>query len=189
MVLVPLGAPLVKNCRQHSVTDICLGFRDDEKPALVALLVLLPLSAHAEVFRCVVNGKTTFQDFPCAGVTSERVNTNSINIISAPTYQAPKVANTRPQQRSSSNNTYQSWTDRRNAETRSRPRLDRGMPQQRVYDVYGSPHSRSSVMRDGHTCERFIWNNPRSYSGTYTAIVCDQKYILYMAHTVNSYFL
>tara|TARA_Y100000588_G_C14049240_1_gene836392 strand:- start:313 stop:783 length:471 start_codon:yes stop_codon:yes gene_type:complete len=154
-----------------------------KKPALFAFLVLLPLTAHAELFRCVSNGHTTFQDFPCEGAPSERVNANSINIISAPTYQAPRVTNTPPQQRSSSNNTYQSWTDRRNAETRSRPRLDRGMPRQRVYDVYGSPHSRSSVMRNGHTCERLEWYNPRSYSGTYTAIVCNQKiYSVYGPH-------
>jgi len=62
-----------------------------KKPALVALLVLLPLSAHAEVFRCVVNGKTTFQDFPCAGVASERVNTNNLTVL------PPAPPSSRPQ--------------------------------------------------------------------------------------------
>ncbi len=53
-------------------------------PALMALLVLLPLTAHAEIYKCVANGHTTFQDSPCAGGHSERVNTNNLTIISAP---------------------------------------------------------------------------------------------------------
>ena len=53
-------------------------------PALIALLVLLPLTAQAEIYKCVANGHTTFQDSPCAGGNSETVNTNNLTIISAP---------------------------------------------------------------------------------------------------------
>ena len=53
-------------------------------PALIALLVLMPLAAHAEIYKCVDNGHTTFQDSPCAGGNSETVNTNNLTIISAP---------------------------------------------------------------------------------------------------------
>ncbi|WP_394425444.1 DUF4124 domain-containing protein [Vreelandella stevensii] len=52
-----------------------------KKPALVALLVLLPLTAHAEIFRCEVTGRTTFQDYPCEAGTSSRVNTNTLTVL------------------------------------------------------------------------------------------------------------
>ena len=153
-----------------------------KKRTLLALLVLLPLSAHAELYKCINNGHTTFQDFPCDGAPSERVSTNPINIMSAPTYQPPRSSRPQFQSQRSSNN-YQTWTERRNAETSSRPRLTRGMPRQRVFDVYGSPHARSTVMRNGHTCDRFEWHNPRSYSGTYTAVICNQRiYSVYGPH-------
>jgi len=155
-----------------------------KKPALFALLVLLPLTAHAEIFRCVTNGHTVFQDFPCEGAPSERVNVNTINIMTAPTYQPPRPPTSQPQSSNRSNNrNHQTWTDRRNVETRSRPSLVRGMPRQRVFDVYGSPNSRSTVMRNGQACERLIWHSPRSYSGTITAIICNQKiYSVYGPH-------
>lgn len=155
-----------------------------KKYTLVALLALIPLSAQAEIFRCVSNGHTVFQDFPCEGAPSERVNANTINIMTAPTYQPPRPPTSQPQSSNRSNNrNHQTWTNRRNAETRSRPSLVRGMSRQRVFDVYGSPNSRSTVMRNGQACERLTWHSPRSYSGTITAIICDQKiYSVYGPH-------
>ncbi|WP_438454909.1 DUF4124 domain-containing protein [Vreelandella venusta] len=46
-----------------------------KKAALLAFLFALPVTAHAELFKCVENGHTTFQDFPCEGGISERINT------------------------------------------------------------------------------------------------------------------
>ena len=51
-------------------------------PALFALLVLLPFTAHAELYKCVENGHTTFQDFPCSNGDSETVDT--IEVMNTP---------------------------------------------------------------------------------------------------------
>ncbi|ATH77822.1 hypothetical protein CLM76_09545 [Vreelandella venusta] len=99
-----------------------------KKPALVALLVLLPLSAHAEIFRCEVNGRTTFQDYPCEAGTSSRVNTNNLTVL------PPAPPSSRPQEPARSltprhqyrvvipSPDYQTTIDRRNARVKARAR-------------------------------------------------------------------
>lgn len=55
-----------------------------KKTALLAFLFVLPVTAHAEIFKCVENDHTTFQDFPCVNGNSETVDTNNLTIIAPP---------------------------------------------------------------------------------------------------------
>ncbi len=98
-----------------------------KKTVLLAFLFILPATAHAELFKCVENGRTTFQDFPCEGGTSETVDTSTSNItiISAPpvtsnseSYRSvtpirPRIYMPRP-------NRHQSAIERRNARVKLR---------------------------------------------------------------------
>ncbi|WP_144982322.1 DUF4124 domain-containing protein [Halomonas sp. C22] len=99
-----------------------------KKPALVALLVLLPLTAHAEIFRCEVNGRTTFQDYPCEAGTSSRVNTNNLTVLPpVPPSSQPQtpVRSVTPRHQSRivlPSQDYQSTLERRNAEVKMRAR-------------------------------------------------------------------
>lgn len=100
-----------------------------KKPALVALLVLLPFSAHAEIFRCVVGGKTTFQDFPCTNGNSKTVDTSKLTIIAPPF----NITHPQPSQPVSTprvhhiyvpyRNHHQTELERRNARVRDRARF------------------------------------------------------------------
>jgi len=99
-----------------------------KKTALLALLALSPLTANAEIHKCVVNGHTTFQDFPCADGNSETVDTSKLTIISPP----PPSTHPQPSQSVSTprvhriyvpyRNQYQTELERRNARVRDRGR-------------------------------------------------------------------
>jgi hypothetical protein len=94
-------------------------------PALIALLVLLPLTANAEIYKCVANGHTTFQDSPCAGGNSETVNTNNLTIISAPPIASSSEASlsvmpVRPRIYFPRPNQHQSAIERRNSRVKLR---------------------------------------------------------------------
>lgn len=160
------------------------------KTALLALLVLSPLTASADIHKCVINGHTTYQDTPCTQGAAPRSNTGTLSNLPIPApaarSSAPRIS--QPAQRSQRSNgnrgdSYQSFTERRNAEVTSRTRPTRGMPQSRVYDTYGRPNSRSTVMRNGKTCERLVWNNPGTDSARNIAVICDRKiYSIYGPH-------
>ena len=40
---------------------------------LTSLVTLLPLTASAEIYRCKIEGRSVFQDRPCEGVKSEKI--------------------------------------------------------------------------------------------------------------------
>lgn len=161
-----------------------------KKTSLLALLALSPLAANADIHKCITNGHTTFQDTPCATGEAPLSNSGTLSTLPIQAPEIPSLAPRAPQpsqrsQGSSSNrsNSYQSYTDRRNAEVTTRTRPTRGMPQGRVYDTYGSPSSRSTVMRNGKTCERLVWNNPGTDSARNIAVICDRKiYSIYGPH-------
>ncbi|MBR2515587.1 MAG: DUF4124 domain-containing protein [Halomonas sp.] len=100
-----------------------------KKPTLFALLVLMPLSSHAELFRCVSNGHTTFQDFPCTDGNSETVDTSRLTIIAPP----PPRTHPQPSQSVSTprvhhiyvpyRNHHQTELERRNSRVRDRARF------------------------------------------------------------------
>lgn len=154
-----------------------------KKPALVALLVLLPLSAHAEIFRCEVNGRTTFQDTPCTTGTSSRVNTNNLTVLpTAPPSSRPQTpsrsATPQTQQRSysSSSSNYQTTTQRRNAEVQARARgvVIPGMSENQAISVLGRPARISSYTFNEALCRRLYWDGSRPFqNGRHTVVICN----------------
>jgi hypothetical protein len=61
--------------------------------ALICLgLIIASTEAHAKVYRCVVNGNTTYTDRPCAGSDSETVNMVAPQSSAGPAGLSPKVA-------------------------------------------------------------------------------------------------
>lgn len=161
-----------------------------KKTALLALLVLSPITASADIHKCIVNGHTTYQDTPCTQGAVPLSNTGTLSTLPsrepATRLSAPRVSRPAEQsQRSNGNRSdrYQSFSERRNAEVSTRTRPSRGMPQNRVYETYGRPNSRSTVMRNGKTCERLVWNNLGTDSARNIAVICDQKiYSIYGPH-------
>ncbi|MFU1517900.1 DUF4124 domain-containing protein [Vreelandella alkaliphila] len=98
-----------------------------KKTALLAFLFALPVTAHAELFKCVENGHTTFQDFPCSNGNSETVDTSNITIISAPpvTFSSDSIRSVtpvRPRIYLPRPNQHQSSLERRNARVKQRAR-------------------------------------------------------------------
>lgn len=154
-----------------------------KKTALLALLMLTPLTATAEIHKCIIDGHTTFQDFPCSQGAVRLTDNGTLSTLPAtpPLARSPAPTNSspaqQPQRRSynTRNNSYQSFTERRNAEITSSMRPNRGAPQSHVYDTYGRPHTRSTVMRNGKACDRLVWKNSFSNSEKYIAIICDEK--------------
>lgn len=152
-----------------------------KKNTFIVLLALLPLSAHAEIFRCILNGTTTFQDSPCEGVPYERVNTNNLNIVPFPQIhsQPPITQPTtpqRPQQRANTPSRYQSTIDRRNAEVKARNRgvVIPGMTERQAISILGSPTSTSSYTYGGSLCRRLYWDGRQRFqNGRHTVMICN----------------
>ena len=163
-----------------------------KKPTLFALLVLMPLSSHAELFRCVSNGHTTFQDFPCASGNSETVDTSNLTIISAPppstrTQQPSRSVTPQPRQRSysSSSSNYQTTTQRRNAEVQARARgiVIPGMSENQAISVLGRPARISSYTYNGALCRRLYWDGSRPFqNGRHTVVICNGEVSSYSGH-------
>ncbi|PCF96920.1 DUF4124 domain-containing protein [Vreelandella nigrificans] len=152
-----------------------------KKNIFIVLLTFLPLSAHAEIFRCVLNGTTTFQDSPCEGVPSERVNTNNLNIVPFPQIhsQPPITQPTtpqRPQQRANTPSRYQSTIDRRNAEVKARNRgvVIPGMTERQAISILGTPSSISTHTYDGNVCRNLYWNGTNRFQrGRHSVRICN----------------
>jgi hypothetical protein len=63
------------------------------RPMLIGLgLIVASASAEAKVYRCVVDGNTTYADRPCAGADSEAVNMIAPRSNPGPAAAVPKVA-------------------------------------------------------------------------------------------------
>ncbi|MFC7369198.1 DUF4124 domain-containing protein [Vreelandella zhaodongensis] len=153
-----------------------------KKTALLAFLFALPVTAHAELFKCVENGHTTFQDFPCANGNSETVDTNNLTIIAPPRVTTPSqpARSATPQLRqpaySSSSSSYQTSTQRRNAEVRARARgvVIPGMSENQAISVLGNPTRISSYTYGGNLCRRLYWDGRQRFqSGRHTVIICN----------------
>lgn len=161
-----------------------------KKTALLALLVLSPLTASADIHKCIINGHTTYQDTPCSQGAAPLSNAGTLSTlpIQAPATHSTAPSVSQPAQQSQLSNgnrsdRYQSFSERRNTEVSTRTRPSRGMPQSSVYDTYGWPNNRSTVMRNGKTCERLVWNNPGTDSARNIAVICDRKiYSIYGPH-------
>ncbi|NYS80235.1 DUF4124 domain-containing protein [Halomonas glaciei] len=85
--------------------------------------------AHAELYKCVANGHTTFQDFPCASGESSKVDTDNLTVIPPPPVRPPSQSSQliTPQPRRyfyfPHRSVYQTTLERRNARVRMRARL------------------------------------------------------------------
>lgn len=152
------------------------------KRTLLALALLIPLYAHAEMFKCVANGHTTFQDSPCVNGTPEPIGNGSISIYTPPEPSArPERSRSRtiqptPRTSSSGNDTYQSTTERRNAEVRARTRgiVIPGMSERQAISILGEPSSTSTSTRSGRVCRYLRWNGSRPFQDGYHRVtICD----------------
>lgn len=101
-----------------------LGIWNDEKTALLALLVLSPLTANADIHKCIINGHTTYQDAPCARGGAPLSNSGTLSTLRIQVHEisspAPRTSQRSPRPRyNRRSNSYQSITERRNAEVRA----------------------------------------------------------------------
>ncbi|WP_447554026.1 DUF4124 domain-containing protein [Vreelandella sp. EE22] len=154
-----------------------------KKPILLAALVLLPFSAQAQLYKCVSNGHTTFQDSPCANGNSETVDTNNLTIIQAPPQrnrpqhsQPIQQPHRRQQTYSSSSSNYQTTTQRRNAEVNARARgvVIPGMSENQAISILGNPARISSYTYGGDLCRRLYWDGRQRFqNGRHTVVICN----------------
>ncbi|QNI02021.1 DUF4124 domain-containing protein [Halomonas sp. SH5A2] len=147
-----------------------------KKRSLLVFLALLPLSAQAELYKCVTNGHTTFQDFPCESGNAEPIQPSGISIYTPPDL-SPQPRESRsvtPQPNRSRNNSsassdYQSTTERRNAEVRARTRgvVIPGMSERQAISILGKPANISTRTRNGRTCRYLYWDGSRPFQDGY----------------------
>ncbi|SFU69206.1 DUF4124 domain-containing protein [Halomonas korlensis] len=152
---------------------------------LLAALLLLPLAAQAQVYRCDVDGRTIFQDSPC-GENSTRVSQDSLT-----TYQPPAAhtrplrsrsrSNTKPQSEMAASDglTYLERINKRNniVKARGRGQLAVGMSETDTISILGYPNNYASQRLKRDECKQFRWYNPRFSSGHHYALICDGKVI------------
>tara|TARA_R110001599_G_scaffold8618_3_gene41750 strand:- start:1928 stop:2155 length:228 start_codon:yes stop_codon:yes gene_type:complete len=73
-----------------------------KKTTLFALLVLSPLTASADIHKCIINGHTAYQDTPCTQGAAPLSNTGTLSTlpIPAPSARSPAPRVSQPAQRS-----------------------------------------------------------------------------------------
>ncbi|WP_425485954.1 DUF4124 domain-containing protein [Halomonas campaniensis] len=165
------------------------------RSVLLTAILLLPLTAEAQVYRCEVDGRTTFQDAPCGD------GTGSVRRDSLSTYQAPP-SHQRPLQRSRPPRSspqsparapqqqrlpnapevgYIDRADQRNNITRARARglLAIGMTEAQTIQVLGHPHNHNTQRFNNKTCKTYFWTNPRFSPGRHVATLCDGEVVRY----------
>lgn len=152
-----------------------------KKRTLLALALLIPLSSYADVHKCVSNGRTSYQDTPC---DQDEVPLSGSGTLSTLPIQVPDAyppsprtsqSPTRPQ-RSSGSNSYQSTTERRNAEVRARTRgiVIPGMSERQAISILGEPSRTSTSTRGGRVCRYLYWNGNRPFQdGHHRVTICD----------------
>lgn len=160
-----------------------------KKHTLLALALLFPLSSNADIHKCVSNGRTSYQDTPCdqgevplAG--SGTLSTLPIQVpeaypLSPGTSKAPSRS-----QRSSGINSYQSTTERRNAEVRARTRgiVIPGMSERQAISILGEPSSTSTSTRGGRVCRYLRWDGSRPFQeGYHRVTICNGEVSSYSA--------
>lgn len=157
---------------------------------LITLVLLLSVSpfASAQIYKCFIDGVTSFQDTPCppSAQADEPYNPSGGTFS---TYSAPDRATSRrslrPIQAQGSNDStesHESTTERRNREASSRAQgvLTPGMSRSKATITFGRPDRTSTFERNGQDCERLTWYDPRFHPpGTYRATVCDGEITRY----------
>lgn len=151
------------------------------KTALLALLVLLPLMANADIHKCVVNGHTTYQDAPCAQGEAPLSNSGTLSTlpIQVPEIPSPAPRTYQPAQRSQrsrGNHDYQSTTERRNAEVRAAARgvVIPGMSERQAINILGQPSSTSTRTYGNTICRNLYWNGSRPFQdGRHSVRICN----------------
>lgn len=153
-----------------------------KKTALLVLLVLSPFTAKADIYKCVVNGHTTFQDFPCAQGATPRANAGTVNVLPIPVPERPpaqrNVQPVQPSQRNSYNrgNTYQSTTQRRNAEVQAAARgiVLPGMSERQAINILGNPSRISTRTYGSNVCRYLYWNGTNRFQrGRHSVEICN----------------
>lgn len=152
-----------------------------KKTALLALLVLSPLTASADIHKCIINGHTTYQDTPCAQGEAPLSNSGTLSTLPIPApaarSQAPRVSQPAQRSRRSSGNTnYQSTTERRNAEVRAAARgvVIPGMSERQAINILGQPSSTSTRTYGNTICRNLYWNGSRPFQdGRHSVRICN----------------
>ncbi|AJY52118.1 MULTISPECIES: hypothetical protein [Halomonadaceae] len=155
-----------------------------KKAALLALLVLSPLTASADVHKCIISGHTTFQDFPCSQGAAPRSNTGTLSTLPIPAPATRPIASRvyQPAQQfqrpsyNSRNNTYQSSTERRNAEVSAAARgiVLPGMTESQAIRILGQPSRRSTRTFGGNLCRYLYWDGSRPFQdGHHSVRICN----------------
>lgn len=153
-----------------------------KKTALLALLTLSPLTASADIHKCVVNGHTTYQDAPCAEGETPLSNAGTFSTLPIQVPDIPSPPPPQPAQRSqrpsynSSNNRYQSTTERRNAEVRASARgiVLPGMTESQAINILGKPSRTSTSTYGGSVCRYLYWDGSNRFqSGRHSVRICN----------------
>lgn len=160
-----------------------------KKHTLLALALLIPLSSYADVHKCVLNGHTSYQDKPCDQGEAPLSGSGTLSTLpiqvpdayppSPRTSQAPSRS-----QRSSGNNSYQSTTERRNAEVRARTRgvVIPGMSERQAISILGQPSRISTRTYGGNLCRYLYWDGSRPFQdGRHSVKVCNGEVSSYSA--------
>lgn len=152
-----------------------------KKQTLLALALLIPFSSNADVHKCVSNGHTSYQDKPCDQGEAPLSDSGTLSTlpIQAPDLSSPaprtSQAPSRPQS-SSGSNSYQSTTERRNAEVRARTRgvVIPGMSERQAISILGEPSRISNSTIGERFCRYLYWDGSRRFQdGRHTVRVCN----------------
>jgi len=152
-----------------------------KKTALLVLLVLSPLTANADIHKCVINGHTTYQDTPCTQGAAPLSDAGTLSTLPIP---APAARSSTPRvsqpahrsQYSRSNRNYQSTTERRNAEVRAAARgvVIPGMSERQAINILGQPSSTSTRTYGGSLCRYLYWDGSRPFQdGRHSVRICN----------------
>lgn len=149
---------------------------------LIAAILLLPLTAQGQVYKCEVNGQTAFQDVPCGDAT-QTINRGSISTYQAPPSHRQPLRRSVPQtsqrqQRSRQPQPTvngQGSTVTRNDFVRARAdgRLLEGMTESQTISILGYPDNYDSQRHKRNSCKNFRWHNPRFSRGHHYALICN----------------
>lgn len=156
---------------------------------LLAALLLLPLAAHAQVYRCDIGGQAHYQSRPCDENSTRILQDNFTTYQSSPNHRQHRSPSPRTQRQQQSNLpkaptlTHVSHTELRNgmARARSRGHLALGMTENHTISILGHPNNWRSQRFSDKTCKVFYWNNPRFSRGYHEATLCDGVVVRYRA--------
>ena len=159
---------------------------------LLAALLLLPLSAHAQVYRCDIVGQAHYQSRPCDENSTRILQDNLTTYQAPPAHQqqrspAPR-AQRQPQYRELPPNPSNAPTLRhldrtqlhiRIAHARSQGYLALGMPESQTISILGHPDNSQLQRFSDKTCRVLSWDNAHSSRGRHQAMICDGIVVRY----------